>query len=62
MTGSARRVAVCIGRKKPTMRGDRDGVLRQPVLATGRRSVTSIPASRSHAAGDASPNGWRPMS
>ena len=61
MTPSASLVAVCIGRKKPTRSAVLMSLSGSFVRVTSTHT-TSAPASRSHAAGDASPNGWRPRS
>ena len=61
MTGSASRVAVCIGRKNATALRRAHRVLAQPLLREiGADDVE--PRRASDAAGDASPNGCRPRS
>jgi len=54
-------VAVCIGRKK-AIRFALSTAGRGIGLQETSASVTSWPSARNHAAGDASPNGWRPIS
>ena len=56
ITGSASRVAVCIGRKNPIAAARRtDSSLSRSFARSAQ--TTSIPAARSAAAADASPNG-----
>ena len=61
MTGAASLVAVCIGRWNATRSRSPSSPGSSFSFAMSTRR-TSIPSRRSHAAGDASPNGWRPMS
>src|ERR1700680_4358288 len=61
IAGAARRVAVCIARWNPISEAVSTETAGKGCLVRSTH-VTSHPARRSHAAGDARPNGWRPNS
>jgi hypothetical protein len=61
MSGPANRVAVCIGKWNPMRSADATAPSSIGDFAVSAQD-TAHPAALSHAAADATPKGWRPIS